>query len=126
MIDARITDYLQTHRASGGNCQAHVASTRLDECIATDCIFAVYRLAVVLSLCPPCSSAARTHGGVLACIGGFGAEIAAKVEERCFLSLEAPTVRVTGFDTHWPYAWDEFAVPTVCFHIIRNLETMHD
>ena len=45
-------------------------------------------------------------------IGGFGAEIAAKVEERCFLSLEAPTVRVTGFDTHWPYAWDEFAVPT--------------
>jgi 2-oxoisovalerate dehydrogenase E1 component beta subunit len=43
--------------------------------------------------------------------GGFGAEIAAKVEERCFLSLEAPTQRVVGFDTHWPYAWDEFAVP---------------
>ena len=55
-----------------------------------------------------------SHGGALTCmhIGGFGAEIAAKVEERCFLSLEAPTVRVTGFDTHWPYAWDEFAVPT--------------
>ena len=34
---------------------------------------------------------------------GFGAEIAARVMERCFLHLEAPVQRVTGFDTTMPY-----------------------
>ncbi|MDZ4755604.1 MAG: alpha-ketoacid dehydrogenase subunit beta [Phycisphaerae bacterium] len=34
---------------------------------------------------------------------GFGAEIAARIMERCFLSLEAPVQRVTGFDTIMPY-----------------------
>ena len=34
---------------------------------------------------------------------GLGAEIAASVMERCFLHLEAPVQRVTGFDTHMPY-----------------------
>ncbi len=35
--------------------------------------------------------------------GGMGAEIAARVMEECFLSLEAPVQRVTGFDTIMPY-----------------------
>ncbi len=35
--------------------------------------------------------------------GGFGAEIAARIMERCFLHLEAPVQRVTGFDTIMPY-----------------------
>eukprot|EP00928_Gymnodinium_smaydae_P061698 TRINITY_DN45728_c0_g1_i1.p1 TRINITY_DN45728_c0_g1~~TRINITY_DN45728_c0_g1_i1.p1 ORF type:complete len:795 (-),score=168.47 TRINITY_DN45728_c0_g1_i1:306-2690(-) len=43
---------------------------------------------------------------------GFGAEIAAKIQERCFLHLEAPIQRVCGFDTHFPYAWEEFYVPS--------------
>jgi pyruvate dehydrogenase E1 component beta subunit len=34
---------------------------------------------------------------------GMGAEIAAQVMERCFLHLEAPVQRVTGFDTIMPY-----------------------
>ncbi|MSR29586.1 MAG: alpha-ketoacid dehydrogenase subunit beta [Phycisphaerales bacterium] len=34
---------------------------------------------------------------------GVGAEIAAQVMERCFLHLEAPVQRVTGFDTIMPY-----------------------
>ncbi|MHC4990382.1 MAG: alpha-ketoacid dehydrogenase subunit beta [Planctomycetota bacterium] len=34
---------------------------------------------------------------------GFGAEIAARIMERCFLHLEAPIQRVTGFDTLMPY-----------------------
>jgi pyruvate dehydrogenase E1 component beta subunit len=34
---------------------------------------------------------------------GVGAEIAALVMERCFLNLEAPVQRVTGFDTVMPY-----------------------
>jgi len=34
---------------------------------------------------------------------GLGAEIASRIMERCFLSLEAPVQRVTGFDTIMPY-----------------------
>ena len=34
---------------------------------------------------------------------GFGAEIAAIIQERCFLHLEAPVQRVAGFDTVMPY-----------------------
>jgi 2-oxoisovalerate dehydrogenase E1 component subunit beta len=33
---------------------------------------------------------------------GFGAEIAARVSERCFHHLEAPVLRVTGFDVPYP------------------------
>jgi len=32
----------------------------------------------------------------------LSAEIAARVTERCFYSLEAPVLRVTGFDTPYP------------------------
>jgi pyruvate dehydrogenase E1 component beta subunit len=34
---------------------------------------------------------------------GFGAEIAARIMERCFLHLESPVQRVAGFDTIMPY-----------------------
>ncbi|MCB9838915.1 MAG: alpha-ketoacid dehydrogenase subunit beta [Phycisphaeraceae bacterium] len=34
---------------------------------------------------------------------GLGAEISSLVQERCFLHLEAPVQRVTGFDTFMPY-----------------------
>src|SRR5207237_1721826 len=36
--------------------------------------------------------------------GGFGAELAALVQERCFYHLEAPVERVTGFDTPYPHS----------------------
>jgi len=44
---------------------------------------------------------------------GFGAELAALVQERCFHHLEAPIVRVTGWDTPYPHAqeWDYFPGP---------------
>ena len=36
--------------------------------------------------------------------GGFGAELSALVQERCFHALEAPIQRVTGFDTPYPHS----------------------
>jgi pyruvate dehydrogenase E1 component beta subunit len=41
------------------------------------------------------------HEAPLTC--GVGAEIAARIMEQCFLQLEAPVQRVTGFDTIMPY-----------------------
>ena len=45
--------------------------------------------------------------------GGFGAELAALVQEHCFYALQAPIERVTGWDTPYPYAfeWDYFPGP---------------
>jgi 2-oxoisovalerate dehydrogenase E1 component beta subunit len=45
---------------------------------------------------------------------GFGAEVAARVTEEVFLSLEAPILRVTGWDTPYPPATiEEHYVPNV-------------
>ena len=44
---------------------------------------------------------------------GFGAELAALVQEACFYHLEAPIVRVAGWDTPYPHAqeWAYFPGP---------------
>jgi 2-oxoisovalerate dehydrogenase E1 component beta subunit len=44
---------------------------------------------------------------------GFGAELVALVQERCFHHLEAPIERVTGFDTPYPHSleWAYFPGP---------------
>jgi len=44
---------------------------------------------------------------------GFGAELAALVQEHCFFRLEAPIERVTGWDTPYPHAqeWAYFPGP---------------
>jgi pyruvate dehydrogenase E1 component subunit beta len=42
---------------------------------------------------------------------GFGAEISALIQERCFLHLEAPVRRVTGFDTPFPYTLENEYLP---------------
>jgi 2-oxoisovalerate dehydrogenase E1 component beta subunit len=45
--------------------------------------------------------------------GGYGAELSAMVQEECFYKLEAPIVRVTGWDTPYPHAfeWQYFPGP---------------
>jgi pyruvate dehydrogenase E1 component beta subunit len=42
---------------------------------------------------------------------GFGAEIAASIQERAMLHLEAPVLRVTGFDTPFPYTLEQDYLP---------------
>lgn len=54
---------------------------------------------------------------------GFGAELAALVQERCFFHLEAPVIRVTGFDTPYPHSleWAYFPGPVRIAEAIRNI-----
>jgi 2-oxoisovalerate dehydrogenase E1 component beta subunit len=57
---------------------------------------------------------------------GFGAELMALVQESCFYGLEAPIVRVTGWDTPYPHAqeWDFFPGPArVGAALTRVMET---
>jgi pyruvate dehydrogenase E1 component subunit beta len=42
---------------------------------------------------------------------GFGAELAAILQEKCFLHLEAPIRRVTGLDTPFPYTLEMEYLP---------------
>jgi 2-oxoisovalerate dehydrogenase E1 component beta subunit len=44
---------------------------------------------------------------------GFGGELSALVQERCFYHLKAPIARVAGWDTPYPHAfeWDYFPGP---------------
>jgi pyruvate dehydrogenase E1 component beta subunit len=42
---------------------------------------------------------------------GFGAELAATIQEKAMLHLEAPILRVTGFDTPFPYTLEHEYLP---------------
>ena len=44
---------------------------------------------------------------------GYGAELMSLVQESCFYHLEAPMIRVTGWDTPYPHAqeWEYFPGP---------------
>lgn len=37
---------------------------------------------------------------------GVSAEIAAKIHERCFLSMHAPVKRVCGYDSPFPFVYE--------------------
>jgi 2-oxoisovalerate dehydrogenase E1 component beta subunit len=54
---------------------------------------------------------------------GFGAELSALVQERCFHHLEAPVLRVTGFDTPYPHAleWAYFPGPVRIAQALRQI-----
>ena len=55
--------------------------------------------------------------------GGFGAEIAASIQEECFLHLEAPVMRVTGYDTPFPHVFEVFCLPDKfkCLEAVKKL-----
>lgn len=55
--------------------------------------------------------------------GGFGAEIAAAIQERNFTRLEAPIQRVCGWDTPFPLVFEKFYVPSAirCFDAIEKV-----
>jgi 2-oxoisovalerate dehydrogenase E1 component beta subunit len=61
-----------------------------------------------LDLAPVIESVRRTGRAVVAHEAhtnlGLGAEVAARITEECFYSLEAPVLRVGGFDTPYPPA----------------------
>jgi len=38
--------------------------------------------------------------------GGYGAELAARIQKDCFWNLEAPISRIAGWDTHYPHAFE--------------------
>ena len=44
---------------------------------------------------------------------GFGAELVAIITEKAFLHLQAPPLRVTGFDTPFPYTLEQEYLPDV-------------
>lgn len=54
---------------------------------------------------------------------GFGAELAASIQEKCFLHLEAPVKRVAGWDTPFPHVFETFYLPDKyrCLVAIKDL-----
>ena len=54
---------------------------------------------------------------------GFGAELVALINEHAFLHLEAPPVRVTGYDTPFPYTLEMEYLPLAARILPALLET---
>jgi len=54
---------------------------------------------------------------------GFAAEIAAFIQQECFLNLEAPIARICGWDTPFPHVYEPFYLPSKwrCFDAIKKL-----
>jgi 2-oxoisovalerate dehydrogenase E1 component beta subunit len=59
-----------------------------------------------------------SHEAPVTC--GFGAEVVASVQERCFWSLEAPIQRVCGYDTPFPLVFEKYYMPDE----LKNLEAI--
>ncbi|PSN35548.1 2-oxoisovalerate dehydrogenase subunit beta [Blattella germanica] len=74
-----------------------------------------------------CNSVKKTGRVVIAheapLTGGFASDIAAVIQEECFLHLEAPVQRVTGFDTPFPHVHEPFYLPSKwrCFDAVKKV-----
>jgi 2-oxoisovalerate dehydrogenase E1 component beta subunit len=103
----------------------HVALSAIEEC-GIDAELIDLRSIVPLDIDTIVASVKKTGRCVIvheaSRFGGFGAELSALVQERCFYHLKAPIGRVCGWDTPYPHAfeWDYFPGPA---RIIRALNT---
>lgn len=72
-----------------------------------------------------CASVAKTGRMMVSheapITSGFGAEIVAYVQKKCFLNLEAPISRVCGYDTPFPLIFERFYIPDElkCYEAIK-------
>jgi 2-oxoisovalerate dehydrogenase E1 component beta subunit len=55
--------------------------------------------------------------------GGFGGELSALLQERCFFHLQSPIERIAGWDTPYPHAfeWDYFPSPARVVNALRRV-----
>ncbi|MEM7078321.1 MAG: alpha-ketoacid dehydrogenase subunit beta [Pseudomonadota bacterium] len=95
----------------------HVAEAAVDAC-GVDAELIDLRSLLPLDLDAIVSSVQKTGRCVIlheaTRTSGFGAELAAVVQEECFWHLHAPIERVTGWDTPYPHAfeWEYFPSQT--------------
>lgn len=89
-------------------CYGPMVRTCLDAAQAADCSIEVIDLQSLSPLDVDTVAESVRRTGHLVVVheasqtAGLGAELAAAVSEQCFLSLEAPVLRVTGFDVPYP------------------------
>lgn len=105
----------------------HEASTAVEQAAAAgvDCELIDLRTLWPLDIDCVVESAKKTgrvvivHEAPRTC--GLGAEISALVQERCFVHLEAPVKRVTGWDTPFPYTLENEYLPRAP-RILRGIQ----
>ena len=68
-----------------------------------------YDISAVLESVEKTGRAVIVHEAPRTC--GFGAELAATISEKSLLSLQSPVLRVTGFDTPFPYTLESEYLP---------------
>jgi 2-oxoisovalerate dehydrogenase E1 component beta subunit len=94
----------------------HVCLSAVEEC-GTDAEVIDLRSLVPLDIDAIVQSVRKTGRCVIvheaSRFGGFGSELSALVQERCFYHLQSPIERVGGWDTPYPHAfeWDYFPGP---------------
>jgi 2-oxoisovalerate dehydrogenase E1 component beta subunit len=94
----------------------HVAEAAVEE-TGVDAEIIDLRTLVPLDVDTIAASVSRTGRCVIlheaTLTSGFGAELSAQIQERCFYRLEHPILRVAGWDTPYPHAqeWDYFPGP---------------
>jgi 2-oxoisovalerate dehydrogenase E1 component beta subunit len=104
----------------------HVALAAIDEC-GIDAELLDLRSIVPLDIDAIVSSVRKTGRCVIfheaSRFGGFGGELSALVQERCFYHLAAPIERVAGWDTPYPHAfeWDYFPGPARLIAALRRV-----